>query len=319
MKMVFVPYALPLRRGVLVDRVDRFIAVVQLDGDREVRAHCINPGRMENFVVPGAVVWVRPEPPESRRALRWTWELIERDGVWCSTNTQRPNLIVGEALRNGAVSGIRGSARAEVSVGKSRFDFCVGEHLIEVKNSHAVYSGWGYFPDSVSERAARHCEELGELASSRKCTVVIVAQREDAIHGIRSSWYHDPGFAEAALEASRRGVEFRGLRVGCDPTGSTVLEEIPVDLRRPERADLVAVHRAWLKARPFTGWTRAFDGNPRRVANGPFKHNARLNLDDDDDEPRESPFFASEKRTRKRRYFAAAAAAAEDNHDHHHH
>ena len=45
---VFVPYESPLQRGVLLDRRDRFIASVRLDGegaDVSVDAHCLNPVR----------------------------------------------------------------------------------------------------------------------------------------------------------------------------------------------------------------------------------------------------------------------------------
>ena len=60
---VFVPYDAPLLAGRLVDRRDRFIAEVSLDGAKDeetVLAHCINPCRMEAFVEIGARVWLLP-------------------------------------------------------------------------------------------------------------------------------------------------------------------------------------------------------------------------------------------------------------------
>ena len=80
---------------------------------------------------------------------------------------------------------------------KSRCDFfCVDDdgfdHWIEVKNCHSSYPdepllrSYGYFPDSVSERAARHCRELAKLAAkpNTRCTVVIVASRARKSDGI---------------------------------------------------------------------------------------------------------------------------------------
>ena len=49
-------------------------------------------------------------------------------------------------------------------------------HYVEVKNCHLVYSdGWGYFPDSVSERASRHVEALAALVAP-------------ATHSVRTVW-----------------------------------------------------------------------------------------------------------------------------------
>ena len=99
---VFVPYHAPLQRGTLVERRDRFIAEVSLDGQQSVLAHCINPGRMEAFVRPGARVWVLPTEKADRK-LRYSWEAIEVMGVRganiiASTNTVRPNVLVRALL-----------------------------------------------------------------------------------------------------------------------------------------------------------------------------------------------------------------------------
>ena len=57
------PYPRPLIEGTFIRRRDRFIADIALrisDPPKEVACHCINPGRMEAFVIPGATVWVLP-------------------------------------------------------------------------------------------------------------------------------------------------------------------------------------------------------------------------------------------------------------------
>ena len=92
-KPVVVPFEGPLTKGNFVRRTDRFTAHLVLDGievsdesNGEVKAHCINPGRMEAFVDPGATIWARRAPEDGpKRKTDWTWELIERDGVICST------------------------------------------------------------------------------------------------------------------------------------------------------------------------------------------------------------------------------------------
>mmetsp|Transcript_3636 Transcript_3636/g.13298 ORF Transcript_3636/g.13298 Transcript_3636/m.13298 type:complete len:361 (+) Transcript_3636:130-1212(+) len=301
---VFVPFArLPLLRGMLVARHDRFTAWIQLEGsDEVVEAHCVNPGRMEGCVAAGAAVWVEAAAPGARRRTKFTWELVERGGVLCATNAVRPNLLVGEALRRRCLAGLDGyvALAAEKTLspphGRSRCDFHLldadgTEHWIEVKHCHAHYAGepllqgWGYFPDSVSARAAKHCRALADLAQrpKTKAWVIIVVQRcmsrgvhqdQGVSRGVRPSPYHDPTFAATARAAAASGVDFRAVLAECGIDGTTLFAEAPFDGTEPTRAALEAMHRAVGGLRPGTGWTRTFGaGGPKRVAHGPFAHN----------------------------------------------
>ena len=72
---VGVPFSAPLLTGTLLRRYERFIADVRLDDGPEVRAHCVNTGRMEGMVIEGARVWLSRATTE--RKLMFTWELIE--------------------------------------------------------------------------------------------------------------------------------------------------------------------------------------------------------------------------------------------------
>ena len=186
-KPVVVPFEGPLTKGNFVRRTDRFTAHLVLDGievsdesNGEVKAHCINPGRMEAFVDPGATIWARRAPENGpKRKTDWTWELIERDGVICSTrvenkfrtpprggslvdlhagstNTQRPNALIAAVLKAAlirltdykSVKGRSTCCRTRVQVPNLRYDFFVEEkdgthRYVEVKNCHATY------PDEV--------------------------------------------------------------------------------------------------------------------------------------------------------------------------
>ena len=254
--------------------------------------------------------------------------------IMCGANTQRPNALVRAALEAHCLAGLdtwthlKPEPKFEVctsdgsgAVHSGRADFklttCSGgggsrsgatgmatehEHYVEVKNCHLVYEdGWAYFPDSVSERAARHCDALAALVSAgHRCSVIFVVQRDDVVHGVRPSAFHDPTFAAAAARAAAAGVDFRALRAVVSESGTHLTHEVPVDLtraldetviRRVRRISIFgerpprALHasaqcgavlsspqvRGWCEAnRPTTGWTRSATG--RRVANGPFAH-----------------------------------------------
>ena len=124
------------------------------------------------------------------------------------------------------------------------------------------------FPDSVSDRAARHVSALAALAQAgHRCTVVLIVQRADVRHGGRPSDFHDPTFAAAARAAGQAGVRFRAVRSCVSLDGSTLDLELPVDL---EPYNVAPIGRYWEANRPTTGWVRSASGG--RVANGPFAH-----------------------------------------------
>ena len=147
------------------------------------------------------------------------------------------------------------------------------KHYIEVKNCHLVYpDGWGYFPDSVSERAARHVQALAALVNEgHQATVILVVQREDCVHGVRPSAWHDPTFAKAADDARKAGVSFRAIAAEVTMEGTRMTHELEVDTEGALDEQVIAEVGGWCKAnRPTTGWTRSQSG--QRVANKPFPH-----------------------------------------------
>lgn len=246
-----------LVEGRFVRRYERFIAEVTV-GRQVVRAHCVNSGRMEGLVVPGARVWLsRATRP---RALEWTWELIELDGVLVGANTALPNHLVKTALERGLVEGLSGyRVVPEQPLGRHhRVDLALdgpgGRELLEVKNCHLVYpDGRGYFPDSHSERAVRHVEALARRARQGvKAHVVFTLQREDAL-ALRPSQLHAPDFALAVRRAARAGVSFRALRLTPRLDGVWLDAEVPVEL---DAYDVGATAR-WSAALDDTsGWLR---------------------------------------------------------------
>jgi len=258
------PRAAPLYRwpgelteGRLVRRYERFITEVRV-GRRLVRAHCVNSGRMEGMIVPGARVWL--SHASKPRALEWTWELVELDGVMVGANTALPNRLVKTALEQGLVSGLEGyTIVPEQPLGRHhRVDLALdgpaGRELLEVKNCHLVYpDGRGYFPDSHSERAVQHVEALARLARQGvKTHVVFTLQRLDAL-ALRPSELHAPDFAKAVRRAARAGVRFRALRFEPKVDGVWFDAEVPVEL---EAYDVGVVAR-WSAALDETsGWLR---------------------------------------------------------------
>lgn len=268
-------YPTPLLEGRLVRRYERFIAEVKL-ASRTVRAHCVNPGRMEGLVMPGARVWLSEAP--SARALEYTWELVELDGRLVGTNTGRPNALVRRLFEARLLPGFEDVTHIspERAFGRGhRVDFLLdtprGEHLVEVKNCHLVYpDGFGYFPDSHSDRAVAHVEALArQVRRGRRATVLFTVQRDDA-KGLRPSALHAPDFATSVRRAAKAGVQFRAVCLVPSLDGFSFGGEVPVDLEPYDTKPLAAWARSLENA---SGWNRKGGGiagrSLGRVRQGP--------------------------------------------------
>lgn len=257
---MLIPHPVPLQSATLLQRFDRFIADVRLPDGRVVKTHCVNPGRMEGLVRPGARAWISPAPKHRKRKLHWTLELLEVDGRLVGANTVVPNRIAEALVRARLIPGLKRwrSLEREVPYGSgSRIDLMLRgarDHLVEVKNCHLVYPDRrAYFPDSVSARAAKHLAELArEVNDGRRATVLFILQRTDA-RALRPSRLHDPAFSAAAIDAQRAGVRFLAARVEPRLDGYRFDKMIPVDLRDHDVEPLVG----WRDAlNDWSGWKR---------------------------------------------------------------
>ena len=122
--------------------------------------------------------------------------------------------------------------RSEVVHGRSRFDFQVGGMMVEVKSvtltGTASSASAGLFPDAVSARAARHCDELAALAAAGHPTaIVFVAQRGD-VESVAPEDGIDPVFGVALRGAATAGVLVLACALDITPQGATRARRVPV-------------------------------------------------------------------------------------------
>ena len=205
----------PLVPARLEKRYKRFLAdaVLEETGER-VTAHCPNPGSMMGLKAPGSRVWLSLSD-NPRRKLKYTLELVEADGALVGIHTGRPNGLAEEAIRAGAIAGLRSfdTLRREVKYGKgSRVDLLLqtaaGPTFVEVKNCHLMRSpGLAEFPDSVTARGAKHLRDLAaEVAAGHRAVMLFIVQRPDC-EAFATAADLDPAYDRGLAEASAKGVE----------------------------------------------------------------------------------------------------------------
>ena len=214
-------------RATFVERPHRFAARCTLRGGREVVAHVPNPGRLTGVLAPRCQLLLDgPYPPA--RALPYTMVAAKAGGVWVGANTLYANRVFPALLSRVLFPEFESaSIRAEVVHGRSRFDFQVGGMMIEVKSVTLASGGAGRFPDAVSARAARHCDELAALSTSgRPAAIVFVAQRGD-VESVAPEDDVDPVFGIAIRRAAKAGVLVVACALQIDPEGAARARRVP--------------------------------------------------------------------------------------------
>ena len=240
--MVGLRFRHPLVSGRFVRRLNRFAALVEVDG-REQRVHVRNSGRLGELFTPGRLVLLEAaDNPE--RQTRFTLALVCLDTGWVSADAHLPNALVEEGLRHGAVPGFRGFRllRREPVVGRSRMDFLLARGgrrcLLEVKSVTLVEDGVALFPDAPTERGRKHLTHLiAARGRGLLAAVLFVVQRRD-VRAFAPNEQADPEFGAALRRASRSGVRVRALRCRVGPEGVWLDRSLPISLgsrisRRP--------------------------------------------------------------------------------------
>lgn len=217
----------PLLCGKLIKRYKRFLVDVTLDTGEEVTSHCTSTGAMLGLLNPGARVWLSPASNPDRK-LKYTWEMVESDGVKVGVNTSHPNRLVEEAIVNEVIPGLSGyqKIRREVKYGQnSRIDLLLEDGVlpscyVEVKNVHLRRNGIAEFPDAVTERGAKHLREMAEIVrQGQRAAMVYVVQRDDCdVFDLAADI--DPVYAQTAAEAFSVGVE--AYVYACDMQGTGI-------------------------------------------------------------------------------------------------
>ena len=204
--------------AVFVDRPNRFIAHVELDGHLQV-CHVKNTGRCRELLVPGARVLVqRIDKPGRKTDL----DLI---GVWkgqrlINMDAAAPNRVFAEwALAGGFLPGLT-LLKAEAVHGDSRFDFYLEagprRGFVEVKGVTLEEDGVVRFPDAPTERGVKHLRGLERcVQEGYQAWAVFVIQMEGVRH-FSPNWATHPQFGQALIQAQSAGV--RLLAMDCHVT-----------------------------------------------------------------------------------------------------
>ncbi|RMF08966.1 MAG: DNA/RNA nuclease SfsA [Candidatus Neomarinimicrobiota bacterium] len=225
-----------LAPAIFVDRPNRFLIQAR-QGDRILACHCPDPGRLQELLLPGAELWIRPSASPQRKTEATVWLVRAPSGTLVSLYSALPNRFVGGLLRERRLPGYEGFTliRAEVPWQHHRFDFLLESprnrpYYLEVKSVTFVADGVARFPDAVTDRGKRHAFTLATLRKQGlEAGIVFICQRADAV-AFRPMWDRDPAFARTLGAAADAGVDIHCFTTRVTRRKITLLQEIPVNL-----------------------------------------------------------------------------------------
>lgn len=198
--------------GIFLERPNRFIAVVLIEGKRQI-SHVPNTGRLKELLVPGVEVLLR-KFDNTNRKTSFGLIFVKKDDIWVSIDSANiPNKIVYEDILENRFGDFLngGIIKREYKVKNSRLDFALLKDdyrfLLEVKGVTLVEEGRAYFPDAPTTRGTKHVYELAdELDRKTRTGIIFLVQRDDA-EVVIPNHRTDIEFAKALKYAYNNGVE----------------------------------------------------------------------------------------------------------------
>lgn len=218
--------------GVFQARPNRFIALVELDGETR-RCHVPNTGRLRELLLPGAVVWCQFHPEPGRKTA-WTLLAVEHRGTVVNIDSQIPNRLAADFVRSGGLGLMPDRVQPERTFGDSRLDLYYEAGPVrgfaEVKGVTLNEDGTARFPDAPTERGVKHLHSLVRaVEAGYRAAALFVIQRSDVTR-FEPNQARDPAFARALREAAAQGVEVRALICTVTPGALEITGEVPVCL-----------------------------------------------------------------------------------------
>ncbi len=205
-----------ITKATFVNRPNRFIAEVDVDGRRET-VHVKNTGRCKELLIPGCEVWLTAPGTPGRKTKYDLVAVRKSSGVLFNIDSQAPNKVVKEWLTTQSYDRVI----PEYTYGDSRIDFYMerGDErfLMEVKGCTLEIDGVGYFPDAPTERGVKHIRELIKAKQAGFHAILAFVIQMDGVTEVLPNVDTHPEFGVALDEAKDAGVEVLFLTCHVEP------------------------------------------------------------------------------------------------------
>lgn len=221
-----------MEKGRFLERPNRFIAYVEIFGKKEI-VHVKNTGRCAELLRPGATVYVQKAKDPTRKT-QWDLIAVEKEERVVNMDSQVPNKVVEEWIRQGNLFPNATLIRPETTYGNSRFDLYVEvgtrKIFMEVKGVTLEEDGVVRFPDAPTERGIKHVEELIKaVEDGYEAYLFFVVQMKGTEYFTPNRKTH-AAFGEVLEKAQEKGVHILAYECHVEKDCIEIEKEIPVVL-----------------------------------------------------------------------------------------
>ena len=217
--------------GIFIDRPNRFIANIWVNGERE-SVHVRNTGRCREILIPGTRVLLEKASNNSKRKTRFSLIGAYKGSRLINIDSQIPNALVFSALDNNDLNIIKEMKylKREATYQHSRFDLfyrsIYKKGFIEVKGVTLEKDGTALFPDAPTLRGTRHIFELIDAFNKGYENYLIFVIQMKGVNCFKPNDEMDPNFSEALRAADQKGVHIRAY--DCLVTNDSIKIDQPV-------------------------------------------------------------------------------------------
>ncbi len=217
------------RDAVFIERLNRFVARVNLDG-KILFVHVPNTGRLAELLLPGRSVVLVPSPGKYPYKIQ---HVIYKDRP-VLIDSIMSNRIFRDCMDSRSVPGLEEFqiVKREPTVGNHRFDYTIrnegGDYLVEIKSCTLAWHAIASFPDAVSTRASEHVRILAET----KRGILIFLLLHEGVELFVPNYHTDFVFYET-LRSHKNNIEIRAYSARYDRS-SRVIGMDPVRVEIPD-------------------------------------------------------------------------------------
>jgi len=199
--------------GRFVERINRFVAIVEIGGEIE-KVHVKNTGRCKELFIKGVRVYLEPAKNPDRKT-RYSIVALYKGDKLINIDSQIPNACAYEALFKNAMlkQAIKDICvvKREVTYKNSRFDLYFEtskgkKGFIEVKGVTLEVDGIAKFPDAPTVRGVKHVRELIESVEEGYESYILLVVQMKPVHFFVPNALTDPDFAKSLKRAKEKGV-----------------------------------------------------------------------------------------------------------------
>lgn len=208
-----------------ISRPNRFIAHVMLNGE-EVTVHVKNTGRCRELLIPGVTVYLAETDNENRKT-KYDIVAVLKGELLINMDSQIPNLVCEEWLRDGGLLQNITHIKREVTYGSSRFDIYTEygdkKAFVEVKGVTLEHDGVAMFPDAPTERGIKHVNELVKAIDDGYEAYIIFIIQMKGVKKFRPNDETHKAFGDALRLAAEAGVHI--IAVDCAVTENSIVAD----------------------------------------------------------------------------------------------